>query len=591
VADDAGPAPRIAVLVKQIPQVQELDLGPDGRLQREGVPLEMNAYCRRAVAKGVELARSTAGTCTVVTLGPPQAEQVLLEALAWGADDAVLGCDPEMAGSDTLATARALVRVLRLDAPFDLILAGRNSLDADTGQVGPAVAELLGLPFLASVRELDRRGSSLRVRCETDDGWLLADVDLPAVVSCAERLCDPAKAPEASWAQVSRTRMRVLTARDLGDGPWGAAGSPTNVGEVRQFASTRRPRLLSGPVEEQVAQAVSLVARPGSSSPHRAGHAGTRKGKDAVVVMEPGRPRLARELLGAATDLADSVMAVTFDDPSAAIAAANGAQRIAVVRGTSLPGDAAATIAEWLGRYKPWAVLAPSTLWGRELSARVAARLGAGLVGDAVDLDVVDGRLVAWKPACAGRLLAAIRSRSDIQLATIRPGVFRESHGRSRAAIVEEITATVTGKVRVLDEARDDDLDILATATTVVGVGSGVHPSEYDLLKDLTGVLDAQLAATRRVTDAGWLPRSRQVGITGRSIAPQLYVAVGVSGKPNHMLGVRGAGTIIAVNRDERAPIFGVADLGIVADWHEAVPLLAAAFAGQAQPIRRPPAS
>jgi len=105
-----------------------------------------------------------------------------------------------------------------------------------------------------------------------------------------------------------------------------------------------------------------------------------------------------------------------------------------------------------------------------------------------------------------------------------------------------------------------------------VGVGVGVD--EYHELTPLLDALGAQLAATRKVTDRGWLPRARQIGLTGRSISPLLYVAVGLSGKFNHLVGVRGAGQIVAVNDDPEAPVFNQADIGIVGDWHEAVPLL-----------------
>src|SRR3954454_919745 len=179
---------RIAALVKQIPKFEAMELGPDGRLVREGLALEMNAYCRRAVSKGVELAQATGGTCTVLTLGPPSAEDALREAIAWGADDGVLVTDMAFAGSDTLATAKALAAALAHEGPFDLVLAGRNSVDADTGQVGPEIAELLDLPFLTGVRYLAIGGNVVDARCEHDDGWMQAEVALPAVLSCAERL-------------------------------------------------------------------------------------------------------------------------------------------------------------------------------------------------------------------------------------------------------------------------------------------------------------------------------------------------------------------------------------------------------------------
>src|SRR6476661_4919872 len=169
-------------------------LGPDGRLRRDGIELEMNPYCRRAVSKAVELAAARAGSrVTVYTLGPPAADDTLREAIAWGLDrhvdiEGVLVTDPAFAGSDTLATAKALAAALRREGPFDLVLAGRNSVDSDTGQVGPELAELLDLPFLTGVRYLSIDGTRVAARCEHDDGWMQAEVELPAVLSCAERL-------------------------------------------------------------------------------------------------------------------------------------------------------------------------------------------------------------------------------------------------------------------------------------------------------------------------------------------------------------------------------------------------------------------
>src|SRR5581483_761634 len=197
---------RIAVVVKQVPTFTEMALDDDGRLVRAGLPLELNPYCRRAVSQAVELAAAAGGdaSVTVVTLGPPSAEDVLREAIAWGLErnvetDGLLVTDPAFVGSDTLATARALAAALRLAGPFDLILAGRNSVDADTGQVPPELAELLDLPYLTGVRTLrvdapDGRpapggpdggtggpgATTVRARCEHDDGWVEAEVDLPA---------------------------------------------------------------------------------------------------------------------------------------------------------------------------------------------------------------------------------------------------------------------------------------------------------------------------------------------------------------------------------------------------------------------------
>ena len=214
------------------------------------------------------------------------------------------------------------------------------------------------------------------------------------------------------------------------------------------------------------------------------------------------------------------------------------------------------------------------------MAGRAAAATASGLVGDAVALSVRDDVLVASKPAFAGALVADITCRSATQMVTIRPGVLPAPVPRVAGADVPVLTREVglRGRVRVLSDRRDDDVETLARAATVIGVGSGVAPEEYQELSPLAAVLGAELAATRKVTDRGWAPRARQVGITGRSIAPRLYVALGLSGKFNHMVGVRAAGTIVAVNVDRSAPVFEHCDVGIVGDWHEVVPLLHAAL-------------
>jgi electron transfer flavoprotein alpha subunit len=114
-----------------------------------------------------------------------------------------------------------------------------------------------------------------------------------------------------------------------------------------------------------------------------------------------------------------------------------------------------------------------------------------------------------------------------------------------------------------------------------VSVGTGVSPDDYPKLQPLIRSLGAELAASRKVTDKGWLPRARQVGLTGQSVDPALFLAIGVSGKFNHMVGARGAGTIVAVNNDPDAPVFDWVDIGIVADWHEVVPLLTATLTAE----------
>jgi len=604
----AGGSPlRVAVLVKQVPRGEEMELDVDGTLRRKGVALEMNAYCRRAVSKGVELAAESAGECTVLTLGPLSADDVLREAIAWGAHRGVLVTDSVFAGSDSLATARALTAALCKTGPYDVILAGQNSVDADTGQVGPAVAELLELPFLAGVKRLQISGREIVAQCEHDDRLLDVSCELPAVLSCAERLCEPAKSPPEKRAEVSSARISRLTAHDLGAGPWGQEGSPTVVGRMRVHRDNRMGRVLAGPIDEQVRTAVQLLDRDLDDAAHGNGAApengGVRKpnapasppggGPAVCVLIEPGRQHAGKELLAAAAQLADGlggrVIAVepvdSLDTASSRAVELGqlGAHEVVAVTGATTAEDFAAGLAQWCLEAGPFAIVASGTMWGRETSARTAARLGAGLIGDAVELGLTDGRLVAWKPAFGGQVLAAITARSAIQMVTVRPGVL-DMPSPTPCAAPTVISRTVVPRSRVAIHGVHayDELEDLAAASCVIGVGRGVEPDQYHLLDRLRRVLGAELGATRKVTDQGWLPHSRQIGITGRTIAPRLYIAIGTSGKFNHLVGVRRAGRVLAINSDPDAAVFAAADVGIVGDWRAVVAELAAALEARA---------
>ena len=596
---------RIAVLVKQVPAIEEMALGQDGRLVRAGAELEMSAYCRRAVSKSVELA-STRSDCsvTVFTLGPPNAEDVLREAVAWGLDrgveaDGVLITDEAFAGSDTLATARAVAAALSHDGPFDLVLCGKNSVDADTGQVPPQVAELLDLPFATAVKTLVLDDDRLALGCELDDQWVDCETSLPAVLSCAERLCEPSKVPPAGRAAVPAERIRSLDAATLGPGPWGQAGSPTRVGKTRMSAVDRERCVDPGlDLGEQVRRAVRTIARKGgfdASGKTRPRLVRSPGGPGGVVAVlaEPGRDKLLREMLGAAGLLAAEIngsTAVVLPDATAgpsvdpvvnsAELATYGADHIVRLAGAAVEEDVAAGLVDWASEHSPWAILAPGTSAGREVASRVAAHLQAGLVGDAVEFDVEKGRLVAWKSAFGGQLIAAVHTSSGVQLATVRAGVLPTPEGlypgEFRVPSEETLEVVPRSRVLVTDRRRDDDIDVLADAASVIAVGQGVDPADYPKLDPLARLLDAELGCTRKVTDNGWMPHARQIGITGRSIAPRLFVMIGASGKFNHTVGVRGATSVLAVTNDPAAPAWEHADAGIVGDWQEVLPLLVA---------------
>ena len=227
---------KIAVCIKQVPLVSMLKFDNETRrLIREGVPSEVNHFDFLAVCAAVDLKKANGGEVVVYTMGPPQAREALVQCLALGADRAVHLTDRAFAGSDTLATARALSIALSNDG-FDLVLCGRNSVDSETGQVGPEIAELLGVPQVTNVRKLDFDEAALSVRVErlTDEGHEVVMARLPALVTVGEDVAEEVyprreALQEAQSKPIAEVSAALLSA-DPGD--FGIDGSPTWVDEI-----------------------------------------------------------------------------------------------------------------------------------------------------------------------------------------------------------------------------------------------------------------------------------------------------------------------------------------------------------------------
>lgn len=224
------------------------------------------------------------------------------------------------------------------------------------------------------------------------------------------------------------------------------------------------------------------------------------------------------------------------------------------------------------------AVFAASAL-GKDLAPRVAARLGAGYAADCTGLEVQDGTVVATRPEFAGKLIAQVAATAKPAVVSIRPNVFLPSEGNGKAGEVQPLDVSVNeadfgAVVREIKAGAAEKMDV-AEAPIVVSGGRGLgSPENFKLLEDLADAFGGKAAvgASRAVVDAGWRPHSEQVGQTGKTVAPTLYIAVGISGAIQHLAGMRTSRYIVAINKDPEAPIFKVADYGIVGDLHEILP-------------------
>ncbi|MDQ3044391.1 MAG: electron transfer flavoprotein subunit alpha/FixB family protein, partial [Chloroflexota bacterium] len=210
--------------------------------------------------------------------------------------------------------------------------------------------------------------------------------------------------------------------------------------------------------------------------------------------------------------------------------------------------------------------------------------LGTGLAADCVQLDVEEGALVAVRPILGGRVQTAVRlAGSEPQMATVRPGAFEKADASGTAPEIENVTIELTdadNRIAIRGTAAKEMGSVnLEAAEIIVSGGRGLkEPDNFKIVEELAAALDAAVGASRAVVDAGWRPHHEQVGQTGRTVAPRLYVAVGISGAVQHLVGMQGAEYIVAINRDPDAPIFKTASFGIVGDLFEIVPAVTEAI-------------
>jgi electron transfer flavoprotein alpha subunit/NAD-dependent dihydropyrimidine dehydrogenase PreA subunit len=256
-----------------------------------------------------------------------------------------------------------------------------------------------------------------------------------------------------------------------------------------------------------------------------------------------------------------------------------------LTEGLTLP--LARAISDAVREKKPAVVLFSATPFGRELAPRVSRRLGVGLTADCTELSI-DGQtrdLLQTRPAWGGNLMATIFSpRSRPQMSTVRPGVMK-APAREPGRKAETVQMNVNlrpgdARLEVLELKKELHKRVdLSDARIIVSGGNGVGSREgFKLIEELAGLLGAEVGDTRIAVEEGWITQDRQVGQTGQSVCPDLYIACGISGAIQHRSGMAGAKTIVAINTDPNAPIFTIADIAIVGDLYKVVPELVAAL-------------
>ncbi len=287
------------------------------------------------------------------------------------------------------------------------------------------------------------------------------------------------------------------------------------------------------------------------------------------------------ETLGAAKATGREVVAVVADPGAAEVAGslgAAGADAVVHFQGAESfsPDAVARQLAQVAKDQGADALLAAATAQGRELIPRAAALLDSAPIADCVEFGLEGDAYQATRPVLAGKALATVQSKSSVFCATLRPNVFPPAASAGAGAVDAQPSLTDGKVVQTGIAAKESGKLDVKEAPVVVSGGRGLKgPEHFAMLEGLAAAFgDAAVGASRAVVDAGWRPHAEQVGQTGKVVAPQLYIAVGISGAIQHLAGMRTSRVIVAINKDAEAPIFKLADYGIVGDAFEIVPAL-----------------
>ena len=620
------------VLVKQVPDIKNIPNEAwdweKGTLKRGLLDNVCNELDKQALTFALRMREKHNGQTVSLTMGPPFAEEVLRYSLSIGADVGVLLTDRKLGGADTAATAYPLAQAIRKiekeifngDKNY-IIVSGMQSVDGDTAQVPPQIAEGLGIVHIAYATSFSFDNGNLRVERITRRGTeTVTPENYPCMVTVTE-WAEPLNASFSRTRWAYSQKLYQWSAADINadESHIGLTGSRTNV--VRIFSPKeaiqrncvfesdlgKLVRMLKESYTSKLEPAEEEEETPKYHLPE--GKKPDYKGDIWVYAEQEGGEinPATFELLGKAIELASSldekVGAVLVGKDIKELSKeliACGADKVYIAEHelleNFLPVPYTKAASELIEKYKPQMMLFSATPLGRELAPRIAYRTNSGLTADCTGLDIVDfkrgdreftGVLRQTRPALGGNVMASIITQnSTVQMSTARPGVMQalEPDNRRTGDVFEyapNITESDLGARIVSAELRQLTSELKDTAVIVAG-GSGCKTKEgFDkcippLAESLGRFLgqEAMVGASRLAVEAGFIDRSHQVGQTGQTVKPRLYVAAGISGAVQHLTGMQNSDIILAINKDPDARIFKVADFGIVGNLEEIVPEL-----------------
>ena len=626
----------IISLIKQVPLPGEMRMGDDGLMDRTKAKSIINIDCQFGLEAGLQLRKQYPDSRLIVcSMGPASFEAALRTAVSMGYDEAYLLSDRKLAGSDTYATGLAISTMLKhlgftkdSKDPF-IVLAGRQTSDGDTAHVPSQVAENIGIPQATFVESLkaDNNGNVIAKRI-IEGGYQVLKLPMPCVISLTPTGIPPRK-PSLIGAIKARTlKITTLGIEDIGLGTEkiGINGSPTIVVKVVNIVSERPPITMSeGHNDASLVDSLIANLKKGGN---------VLETREKVTSKDTGRPdfpekdfregargiltwaevtngnisRPSLELLTPARNLANQlghntkIMTLLIGKNIRGLALMlieHGSDEVICVENDKLEEylvlPFSSIFEQVIKNRKPEIALFAATTSGRELAPRIGMKTDSGVTADCTGLEIgeyVDKKeqviytpiLESRRPTYGESKLATILGFVCPQISTARAGTFEvPARVEGRKGIISDFIPVLRDKDFVVQivktERGEGGLQNLFSADVVISGGRGTTNDNLGLIKALAEALisqgiNAEWAASRPVVDEGVAEYARQVGQTGKTIRPKVYIAVGISGAIQHLAGMKESEKIIAIDHNPKAPIFNNADFGILGEYQDILPEL-----------------
>jgi len=626
----------IISLIKQVPLPSEMRMGEDGLMDRTKAKSIINIDCQFGLEAGLQLKKQNPQARLIVcSMGPKSFENALRTAISMGYDEAFLLSDRKLGGSDTYATGLAISTMLKhlgftknSKNPF-IILAGRQTSDGDTAHVPSQVAESIRIPQATFVESLKDDGNgNIIARRIIEGGYQMMKIPIPCVISLTPTGIPPRKPSLIGAIKARSLEIRTFGIDDIGlrSDKIGIIGSPTIVVKVVNIVSDRPPVTMAegqneaslvdslianlnkgrNILEKKVKAANQEIVRP--DFPEKDFRNGARGIITWAEVTNGKISRPSVELLTPARNLANQlgngtkVMTLIIGKnvhPLAQTMIEHGSDEVILVENEKLEEylvlPFSSIFAQVIKERKPEIALFAATTSGRELAPRLGMKTDSGVTADCTGLEIgeyVDKKekviyrpiLESRRPTYGESKLATILGFVCPQVSTARAGTFEvPKRVKGRQGIVSSFTPVLKDDdfvVKIIETVRGEGgLHNLFDADIIISGGRGTTSDNLGLIKALAEALknqgvNAEWACSRPVVDEGVAEYARQIGQTGKTIRPKIYIAVGVSGAIQHLAGMKESETIIAIDHNPKAHIFHYADFGIVGEYADVIPEL-----------------